>query len=93
VLADLRDGALRRIASRRGLVVPSLLADVRVEDSADAPPDETVLQEAAELAVEVEEAEEVAAGAISDGATPDGVDGAAAVSATDGVGPVEEVRP
>ena len=26
-----RDGALRRIANRRGLVVPSLVADVRVE--------------------------------------------------------------
>lgn len=30
LLADLRDGALRRVARRRGLVVPSLLADVRV---------------------------------------------------------------
>ncbi len=38
VLADVRDGALRRIAQRRGLVVPSLLADVRVEEAADAPP-------------------------------------------------------
>ena len=32
VLADLRDGALRKIATRRGIVVPSLLADVRVEE-------------------------------------------------------------
>jgi branched-chain amino acid transport system permease protein len=30
LLADLRDGALRRVARRRGIVVPSLLADVRV---------------------------------------------------------------
>ncbi|NLV56958.1 MAG: ABC transporter permease [Acidimicrobiales bacterium] len=44
ILADLRDGALRKIAARRGLVVPSLLADVRVDDGhADAPPDEDVL--------------------------------------------------
>jgi branched-chain amino acid transport system permease protein len=31
LLADMRDGALRRVAKRRGIVVPSLLADVRVE--------------------------------------------------------------
>ena len=50
VLADLRDGALRRIATRHGLVVPSLLADVRVEEPADEPPEETVLAAAGELA-------------------------------------------
>jgi branched-chain amino acid transport system permease protein len=50
VLADLRDGALRKIATRRGIVVPSLLADVRVEEVADEPPEETVLAEAAEIA-------------------------------------------
>jgi hypothetical protein len=33
LMADLRDGALRRVARRRGLVVPSLLADVRVADA------------------------------------------------------------
>jgi ABC-type branched-subunit amino acid transport system permease subunit len=40
LLSDLRDGALRRIARRRGLVVPSLLADVRVDagDGATASP-------------------------------------------------------
>jgi len=58
VLADLRDGALRKIATRRGLVVPSLLADVRVEDeTADEPPDETVLAAAAEIAELAEEAD------------------------------------
>ena len=57
VLADLRDGALRKIATRRGMVVPSLLADVRVEEVADAPPEETVLAEAAEIA-ELAEAED-----------------------------------
>jgi branched-chain amino acid transport system permease protein len=59
VLADLRDGALRKIATRRGLVVPSLLADVRVEEVADEPPAETVLAAAGEIAVlaEAEEAE------------------------------------
>ena len=59
VLADLRDGALRKIATRRGMVVPSLLADVRVEEVADAPPEETVLAAAGEIAVlaEAEDAE------------------------------------
>jgi branched-chain amino acid transport system permease protein len=51
VMADVRDGALRRIAMRRGIVVPSLLADVRVEEpSADEPPAETVLAAAGEKA-------------------------------------------
>jgi branched-chain amino acid transport system permease protein len=53
VLADLRDGALRRIARRRGMVVPSLLADVRVDDApafADEPPPEVALEVAAERA-------------------------------------------
>jgi branched-chain amino acid transport system permease protein len=57
VLADLRDGALRKIARRRELVVPSLLADVRVEDQAvDEPPPEDVLAEAGEMASEAEAA-------------------------------------
>jgi ABC-type branched-subunit amino acid transport system permease subunit len=73
VLADLRDGALRKIATRRGIVVPSLLADVRVEEVADQPPEETVLAEAAEIA---ELAEADGAGT-ADGATPvAGTDGA-----------------
>jgi ABC-type branched-subunit amino acid transport system permease subunit len=55
VLADVRDGALRRIALRRRLVVPSLLADVRVEEPAEAPPEEDVLAAAGELAEEAEE--------------------------------------
>jgi branched-chain amino acid transport system permease protein len=55
VLADVRDGALRKIATRRGLVVPSLLADVRVEDQAvDEPPPETVLAAAGEIAEQAE---------------------------------------
>jgi branched-chain amino acid transport system permease protein len=36
-LADLRDMALRFIARRRGIVVPSLLADVRVEEPEPTP--------------------------------------------------------
>jgi hypothetical protein len=32
IIADVRDGALRWVARRRKLVVPSLVADVRVED-------------------------------------------------------------
>jgi len=55
VMADVRDGALRRIALRRGLVVPSLLADVRVDEAAEAPPEEDVLAAAGELAEEAEE--------------------------------------
>src|SRR4029453_15517084 len=54
VLADVRDGALRRIASRRGLVVPSLLADVRIEEAAASPPEETVLAAAGEIAEQAE---------------------------------------
>jgi branched-chain amino acid transport system permease protein len=69
VLADLRDGALRKIATRRGIVVPSLLADVRVEEVADQPPEETVLAEAAEIA-ELAEADD------ADGGTPAPVVGA-----------------
>jgi len=70
VLADVRDAALRRVAKRRHLVVPSLLADVRVDDgeaplaAADEPPVEEVLltagemAEQAEMAAMAEEAEE-----------------------------------
>jgi branched-chain amino acid transport system permease protein len=62
VLADVRDGALRRIAQRRHLIVPSLLADVRVEEAADAPPEEEVLAAAAEIAEEAEAEAEIAPG-------------------------------
>ncbi|HKE73910.1 MAG TPA: ABC transporter permease [Acidimicrobiales bacterium] len=55
VLADVRDGALRRVAKRRGLIVPSLLADVRVEDLEEAPP-EPVLARAGEIAELADEA-------------------------------------
>jgi branched-chain amino acid transport system permease protein len=58
VLADLRDGALRKIATRRGMVVPSLLADVRVEEPADEAPAETVLVAAGELAEQAEHAQQ-----------------------------------
>jgi branched-chain amino acid transport system permease protein len=40
ILADLRDGALRRVADRRKLVVPSLVADVRVADESVLSPTE-----------------------------------------------------
>jgi branched-chain amino acid transport system permease protein len=62
VLADVRDGALRRIAQRRHLIVPSLLADVRVEEAADAPPEEEVLAAAAEIAEEAEAEAEIGPG-------------------------------
>jgi hypothetical protein len=63
VLADIRDAALRRVAKRRRLVVPSLLADVRVDDAqaplatADEPPVEEVLLAAGEKAERAEQAE------------------------------------
>jgi branched-chain amino acid transport system permease protein len=37
VMAELRDMALRWVAKRRGIIVPSLLADVRVQDEPDPP--------------------------------------------------------
>ncbi len=37
-LYEVRDAALRRIAARRGLVVPSLVADVRVDEQITVPP-------------------------------------------------------
>ena len=60
VLADVRDGALRRVAKRRGLIVPSLLADVRVDEAAptpaaDEPPVEEVLLAAGEKAEQAEQ--------------------------------------
>jgi hypothetical protein len=64
VLADVRDAALRRVAKRRGLVVPSLLADVRVDEAeaplvaADEPPVEEVLLAAGEKAEQAELAEQ-----------------------------------
>ena len=61
-----RRRAAARSPPRRGIVVPSLLADVRVEEVADAPPEETVLAEAAEIA-ELAEADDPGTG---DGATP-----------------------
>ena len=46
VLYDTRDWLLRQIAKRRGLVVPSLVADVRVEE----PVPEPLLEDAEEAA-------------------------------------------
>jgi branched-chain amino acid transport system permease protein len=63
VLADVRDGALRRIATRRGLVVPSLLADVRVDEALDVPPAEPVLAAAADRAELAPAADDVTNGA------------------------------
>ena len=36
ILYDIRDFLLREVAKRRGIVVPSLLADVRVEEEPNA---------------------------------------------------------
>jgi branched-chain amino acid transport system permease protein len=69
VLADLRDGALRKIAARRDLVVPSLLADVRVEDE---PPPEDVLAEAGARAEGDGRADGAATGGGAAGTTPNG---------------------
>jgi branched-chain amino acid transport system permease protein len=84
VLADLRDGALRKIARRRELVVPSLLADVRVEDQAvDEPPPEDVLSEAGEKASEAE------AAVVADGSS----NGAGDVPPPDDAGPAADDAP
>jgi branched-chain amino acid transport system permease protein len=41
-LVSVRDAALRRVAERRGIVVPSLVADVRTEDTDDDRPEDEV---------------------------------------------------
>lgn len=82
VLADLRDGALRKIAGRRDLVVPSLLADVRVEDE---PPPEDVLAEAGARAEGDGRAGGAATGGGAGTATPNG-------AGTDGTGDDETVK-
>jgi branched-chain amino acid transport system permease protein len=48
---QLRDGALRRLAKRKGIVVPSLLADRNVEDRPDAVTPERALPEPEPVAV------------------------------------------
>jgi branched-chain amino acid transport system permease protein len=58
LLYDVRDAGLRWLAKRRGLVVPSLLADVRVDESA-------ALETAAELEGGAMEAEREAAAALA----------------------------
>jgi hypothetical protein len=86
VLADLRDGALRKIAARRGLVVPSLLADVRVEDEvADEPPPETVLVAAGEIA-------ELAEAGVGPGAGAGSGNGSDGGPGTEAEGDAVEVR-
>jgi hypothetical protein len=88
VLADVRDAGLRRIAQRRNLVVPSLLADVRVEDLADVvdePPPEDVLQAAGELA-ELAEAESATAEGPGADAEESGADGPGADGVSRGHG-------
>jgi branched-chain amino acid transport system permease protein len=52
MLADVRDGVLRWVARRRGLVVPSLLADVRVEVAAGQ---DVALAHAADAVAEADE--------------------------------------
>jgi branched-chain amino acid transport system permease protein len=52
MLADVRDGGLRWVARRRGLVVPSLLADVRVEVAAGQ---DVALAQAADAVAEADE--------------------------------------
>jgi branched-chain amino acid transport system permease protein len=52
MLADVRDGGLRWVARRRGLVVPSLLADVRVEVAAGQ---DVALAHAADAVAEADE--------------------------------------
>jgi branched-chain amino acid transport system permease protein len=65
VMLNVRDRYLRWVAERRDIVVPSLVADKRVEGTADHAADEAGLLEGAlsdELVEEVEERETVGAG-------------------------------
>jgi branched-chain amino acid transport system permease protein len=77
VLADVRDAALRRVAKRRHLVVPSLVADVRVDEAeaplvaVDEPPVEEVLLAAGEMAEQAEQAEMAEEAEEAEEATPE----------------------
>ncbi|MFP3901181.1 MAG: ABC transporter permease [Acidimicrobiia bacterium] len=64
MLADLRDGALRWVARRRGMVVPSLLADVRVDEAGRPaePEEEAALRAAAGRAAPAFDVAAVASG-------------------------------
>jgi branched-chain amino acid transport system permease protein len=66
VLADLRDGGLRWVARRRNLIVPSLLADVRVEVTAE---EDVALTQAVDAVAEAEGEDEPVASA--NGSQPD----------------------
>jgi branched-chain amino acid transport system permease protein len=66
VLADLRDAALRRVAARRQLVVPSLVADIRVPE----PLEEGVVGQPAEQGQPIDEPVGAMPGASA--ASPDG---------------------
>ncbi len=92
VLADVRDGGLRWVARRRGLVVPSLLADVRVEVTAE---EEVALTQAVEAVVEAEAEAEATAAADTNGADRNGArapDGAGPSGPDSGSSPVEANR-
>src|SRR5918995_248691 len=86
LLADLRDGALRRIATRRGLVVPSLLADVRVED----PHEDRSLAEAVDAAKASDRASAPPGGLVT--ATRPATNGADGADLADAASP-DEGRP
>ena len=86
LLADVRDGALRRIATRRGLVVPSLLADVRVED----PHEDRSLAEAVDAAKASDRASAPPGGLVT--ATRPATNGADGADLADGASP-DEGRP
>jgi branched-chain amino acid transport system permease protein len=67
LIYTLRDTLLRRMATKRGIYVPSLVADKRLDEAReDAPPDETELftaaHETTQAAVEFEELERVEVG-------------------------------
>ncbi|HVM53700.1 MAG TPA: ABC transporter permease [Acidimicrobiales bacterium] len=66
LIYSVRDSLLRRMAQRRGIHVPSLVADRRVEEVGDRPPDETELftsaHEQTSAAAAAEELERVGAG-------------------------------
>ena len=59
IAVSLRDRLLRLVANRRGILVPSLVADRREEEAEDKPEDETDLLSGALGAAELDEREEV----------------------------------
>jgi branched-chain amino acid transport system permease protein len=71
IFYDFRDRGLRWVADRRGLVVPSLVADMRVEGSKGITLESPTLDDAPTLQLDADEVAEAMDGADLAGASPD----------------------